>query len=93
MQSNTATTKIVDFPSSSSEKTLSAYWTMIIGGRLTPQAESLLSWWALELGDESVYYAIDETALAPRPSIRYTIAILRRLAAEKAEKAEKGEKA
>ena len=83
MQSNTATTKIVDFPSESPEKTLSAYWTMIIGGSLTPQAKSLLSWWALELDEDAVYYAIDETALAPHPSIRYTIAILRRLAAEK----------
>lgn len=79
MQQNSKA-NIVPFPA---ERTYSSYWELIVGEKLTPQAVSLLSWWALELDDESVYYAIDETALAPRPSIRYTIAILRRLAAEK----------
>lgn len=88
MQQSTSSTNIVDFPpKKTTKKTIAAYWETIIGGKLTPQGENLLTWWALEMTDADVFYAIDETALAPRPSIRYTIAILRRLAAEKGGKA------
>lgn len=62
---------------------VSEYWKTIIGTRLTPEGERLLSWWRGKVSDEDFFYAIDETALAPQPSIRYTIAILRRIAAEK----------
>ena len=62
---------------------VSEYWKTIIGTRLTPEGERLLTWWRGRVSDEELFYAIDETALAPQPSIRYTIAILRRIAAEK----------
>lgn len=73
--------RIIDFPSP--KDPWAEYWQIIIGTPLTPQASALLRWWEMELSAKDVYYAIDETALAPKPSIRYTIAILRRLAAER----------
>lgn len=62
---------------------VSEYWKTIIGTRLTPEGERLLNYWRGKVSDEDLFYSIDETALAPQPSIRYTIAILRRIAAEK----------
>lgn len=75
--------KNYDKPTQQTKNVAVEYWKLIIGTRLTPEAERLLSWWREKVSDEDLFYAIDETALAPQPSIRYTIAILRRIAAEK----------
>ena len=49
---------------------VSEYWKTIIGTRLTPEGERLLNYWRGKVSDEDLFYAIDETALAPnRPSV------------------------
>lgn len=79
MQPRVTATKIIQMPQTS----WGDVWAAMIGGTLTPQAIALLRWWEDALDADAVQYAIDETALAARPSIRYTIAILRRIAHER----------
>ena len=83
MQNNVVAIKNYEKPVDQPRNVAAEYWKLIIGTKLTPQAESLLTYWRGHVSDEDLFFAIDETALAPQPSIRYTIAILRRIAAEK----------
>ena len=49
----------------------------------TPQVRRMIGTYYKRLDDYSVRYAIDETAIAPTPSLRYFLAICRRLESEK----------
>lgn len=52
----------------------------------TPQVRRIISAWAKRIDDFSIRYAIDETSIAPQPSLRYFLSICRRIEAEKEEK-------
>lgn len=49
----------------------------------TPQVRRMIDTYYKRLDDYAVRYAIDETAIAPNPSLRYFLAICRRLESEK----------
>ena len=54
-----------------------------LGAPATPMQKMMIRGWMAEGIEQSVIeYAITETGLAPRPSWRYTIAIMNRLRAE-----------
>lgn len=52
----------------------------------TPQVRRMIAAHYKQLDDFSIRYAIDETAIAPTPSLRYFLAICRRLESEKADR-------
>ena len=52
----------------------------------TPQVRRVISAWAKRIDDFSIRYAIDETSIAPQPSLRYFLSICRRIEAEKEKK-------
>ena len=52
------------------------------------QTRRIISTWTKRLDDYSVRYAIDETSIAPQPSLRYFLSICRRIEMEKNEKEE-----
>lgn len=70
------------FPESSPQDIVITRWQDLIGTP-TPQIRNILASYVERLGDWDVCYAIEETAIAPQPSIRYCMAILRRLCTEK----------
>ena len=52
-------------------------------GAATPQIRRIIASWCNRISDWNVCYAIDETSIAPQPSLRYFVAICRRLEGEK----------
>lgn len=79
-QSNNA---IIPFtPIDSPQDIVITRWRDLIGVP-TPQVRNILASYTERLGDWDVCYAIEETAMAPQPSLRYCVAILRRLEQKK----------
>ena len=54
----------------------------------TQQTRRIIGTWVKRLDDYSVRYAIDETSIAPQPSLRYFLSICRRIETERNEKEE-----
>lgn len=87
MQQTAETSKIItiDPPKDVQIESVVSYWRQYIGTP-TPQVRAMARIWLDTLTDFDIFYAIEETAIAPNPSIRYCTAILRRLKAEKTDK-------
>lgn len=79
----------IDFGNGAASEMLDL-WRMTIG-ELTPKVRAIITSYTENqwLTDWDVRYAIEETAMAPKPSLRYCVAILRRIERDKMESAQR----
>lgn len=77
-------TAIIPMHEPTNEDQAALMWQDMIG-EISPQHRRVLGYAAQQNNMSDVSYAIYETALAPQPSLRYFMAIMRRIEREKEE--------